>query len=178
MRHSLLRWAVCSLALAAVPPHPANAQTGAAAAAPRQISAHRDWAVYEITDSRGRVCFIYSAPTEQSGNYSRRDPPALMVARLPGRPVNEEVSVQPGYTYRDKSSVEVKVDGRPFTMFTHGEHAWTRSNDEDRALINAMKAGATMTVRGTSVRNTYSLDTYSLSGFTAAYEAMRSGCGA
>jgi hypothetical protein len=31
-------------------------------------------------------------------------------------------------------------------------------------------------VRGTSTRRTYSLDTYSLLGFTAAYEAMVNAC--
>ena len=72
--------------------------------------------------------------------------------------------------------MEAKVDGRPFKLFTEGEHAWTRTNDEDRALIGAMKAGASMTVRGTSVRNTYSMDSFSLSGFTAAMDAMRAAC--
>jgi Invasion associated locus B (IalB) protein len=173
MRHAL-RWVVILLALAAVPPHLTHAQTGSAA--PKQISAHRDWSVYEVTDSRGRICYMASEPTAQSGNYSRRDQPAVLVARLPGNPATEEVSVQPGYAYLKSSPVDLKVDGRPFKLFTDGEHAWTRTNDEDRTLIAAMKGGVSMTVRGTSIRNTYSLDTYSLNGFTAAYEAMRAAC--
>ena len=68
--------------------------------------------------------------------------------------------MQPGYAYLKSSSVDVKVDGRPFKLFTDGEHAWTRTNDEDRTLIAAMKGGVSMTVRGTSIRDTYSLDTY------------------
>jgi Invasion associated locus B (IalB) protein len=172
MRHPL-RWASIVLAMAALPLL-AEAQTGDAV--PKQISVHKDWAVYEVTDSRGRICYIASEPKDQSGNYSRRDPPALLVARLPGNPPTEEVSVQPGYAYLKGSTVEAKVDGRPFKLFTEGEHAWTRTNDEDRALIGAMKAGASMTVRGTSVRNTYSLDSFSLSGFTAAMDAMRAAC--
>ena len=39
-----------------------------------------------------------------------------------------------------------------------------------------MKRGTDMTVRGTSTRNTFSLDTYSLLGFTAAYDAMIEAC--
>ena len=105
MRH-LPCWAVMLLALAAVPPISAQAQTGAAA--PKQISAHRDWSVYEVTDSRGRICYIASEPTAQSGNSQRRDPPAVLVARLPGTPASEEVSVQPGYDYRKNSSVDVR----------------------------------------------------------------------
>ena len=172
MRHTL-RWASIVLAMAAAPPL-AHAQTGDSV--PKQISVHRDWSVYEVTDSRGRICYVASEPKEQSGNYSRRDPPALLVARLPGDPPPEQVSVQPGYSYLKGSVVEAKIGSRTFRMFTDGEHAWTRTNDEDRTLIEAMKAGATMTVRGTSVRNTYSLDTYSLGGFTAAVEAMRAAC--
>lgn len=172
MRHTL-RWASIVLAMVVVPPL-AHAQTGDSV--PKQISVHRDWSLYEVTDSRGRICYVASEPKEQSGNYSRRDPPALLVARLPGSPPPEQVSVQPGYSYLKESVVEAKIGGRTFRLFTDGEHAWTRTNDEDRALIEAMKAGASMTVRGTSVRNTYSLDTYSLSGFTAAIEAMRGAC--
>ena len=168
-----LRWASLVLAMAVVPPL-AHAQTGDSV--PKQISVHKDWSVYEVTDSRGRICYAASEPKEQSGNYSRRDPPALLVARLPGDPPPEQVSVQPGYSYLKASVVEAKIGGRTFRLFTDGEHAWTRTNDEDRTLIEAMKAGATITVRGTSIRNTFSLDTYSLSGFTAAVEAMRAAC--
>jgi hypothetical protein len=168
-----LRWASLVLAMAVVPPL-AHAQTGDSV--PKQISVHKDWSVYEVTDNRGRICYVASEPKEQSGNYSRRDPPALLVARLPGNPPPEQVSVQPGYSYLKGSVVEAKVGGQTFRLFTDGEHAWTRTNDEDRTLIEAMKAGASMTVRGTSIRNTYSLDTYSLSGFTAAVEAMRAAC--
>jgi hypothetical protein len=70
----------------------------------------------------------------------------------------------------------VKIGNREFMLFTRGEHAWTKSQEADQALINAMKRGSNMTVRGTSLKGTYSLDTYSLLGFTAAYEAMVNAC--
>ena len=86
MRH-LLRWGTIALTLAALPPIAALAQT--AASAPKLISTHKDWSVYEVTDSRGRICYAASEPTRQSGNYSRRDQPAVLVARLPGSPPSE-----------------------------------------------------------------------------------------
>ena len=167
MRHSL-RWA---LVLSTLPVAlPASAQT------PRFVGTHSDWTVYEVSDSRGKVCYIASEPTSQEGNYSRRGNPAALVARLPGDPPSEQVSVQPGYAYRKDSAVDVKIEGRDFELFTEGEHAWARTDADDQALIDAMKRGVRMTVRGTSTRGTYSLDTYSLNGFTAAYEAMRGAC--
>lgn len=152
-----------------------QAQT-AAAQTPKFLSNHRDWTVYEVDDPKGKICYIASEPSGQEGNYTRRGNPAVLVARLPGSPPSEQVSVQPGYTYRRGSTVDVRIEGNSFELFTQGEHAWARTDDDDRALIDAMRRGLTMTVRGTSTRDTFSLDTYSLNGFTAAFEAMRNAC--
>ncbi len=171
MRHSL-RWVVMALAVLVVAPQAGRAQT--AAAVPKQVSVHRDWSVYEVTDSRGRFCYLASEPTAQSGNYSRRDPPAALIVSLPGQS-GQYLTYHPGYSYQKGTKVRVTIDGRPFELFTDGDDAFS-FNADDESIIAAMKRGSSMTVRGTSTRSTYSLDTYSLSGFTAAYEAMRSSC--
>lgn len=153
-------------------PSPAQAQT------PQFLGSFRDWNVYRFSDNGQAICYIASEPKKQEGNYTRRGSPAVLVTRRPDSAGVDEVSVQPGYSYLEGSEVEVEVDrNSTFLMFTRGEHAWTKSEDEDRQLINAMRRGNDMTVRGTSVKNTYSLDTYSLLGFTAAYNAMDDSCG-
>ena len=148
----------------------------AAAQTPEFLGTHRDWNVYAFTDDSQKICYMASEPKKQEGDYTRRGNPAVLVTRRPGSPAVDEVSVQPGYSYLEGSEVEVSIGGRKFMLFTRGEHAWTKSEDADQALINAMKRGNDMTVRGTSTRRTYSLDTYSLLGFTAAYQAMVDAC--
>jgi hypothetical protein len=149
----------------------------AVAQSPQFLGSHRDWYVYRYQDGDQTICYMASEPKKQEGNYTRRGNPAILVTRRPAPRVVDEVSVQPGYTYMDGSEVEVEVDrNRKFLLFTRGEHAWTKSEDADRSLINAMQRGTDMTVRGTSTRNTFSLDTYSLLGFTAAYDAMVEAC--
>ena len=151
--------------------------SGAAAAqTPEFLGTHRDWNVYAFTEDSQKICYMASEPKKQDGDYTRRGNPAVLVTRRPGSPAVDEVSVQPGYSYLEGSEVEVEIGGREFMLFTRGEHAWTKSEEADQALINAMKRGSDMTVRGTSVKRTYSLDTYSLLGFTAAYEAMVEAC--
>jgi hypothetical protein len=148
----------------------------AAAQTPEFLGSHRDWNVYAFTEDSEKICYMASEPKKQEGDYTRRGNPAMLVTRRPGSPAVDEVSVQPGYAYLEGSEVEVDIGGREFLLFTRGEHAWTKSEEADQALINAMKRGSEMTVRGTSVKRTYSLDTYSLLGFTAAYEAMVDAC--
>jgi invasion protein IalB len=143
---------------------------------PQFVGSHRDWNVYKFQDGDQTICYIASEPKKQEGNYTRRGSVAVLVTRRPGPRVAYEVSVQPGYTFMDGSEVEVEVGKAKFTMFTRGEHAWTPKEQDDKQLISAMKRGTDMTVRGTSSKGTYSLDTYSLLGFSAAYDAMAGAC--
>lgn len=143
---------------------------------PEFLGSHRDWNVYAFTEDGQKICYMASEPKKQEGNYTRRGNPAVLVTRRPGPRAVDEVSVQPGYTFLEGSEVDVTIGNRKFVLFTRGEHAWTKSEEEDEALIAAMKRGSEMTVRGTSTKETYSLDTYSLLGFTAGYEAMVGAC--
>lgn len=159
-----------SLGLLVATALPAFAQT------PQFVASHRDWTLYQVDSPSGKVCYIASEPAKQEGDYKQRGNPAVIVARLPGDPPTEQVSVQPGYAYKKASSVQVDLGNRKFELFTQGEHAWARNDVDDKALIEAMRRGSSMTARGTSVRDSYSLDTYSLAGFGNAYQAMRDAC--
>lgn len=73
--------------------------------------------------------------------------------------------------------VEIQVGTLKERLFTQGESAWTVDKDTDKRLVQAMIKGSTMTVQGTSARGTTTKDTYSLSGFTRAYQAINQACG-
>lgn len=148
----------------------------ALAQSPQFLGNFRDWYLYAYDDSAGRTCYIASKPTKEEGNWQRRGPAAILVAKLPIQDSSAQVSVQPGYSFKSGSTVEVKIGNQTWHLFTQGEHAWANTDEEDRAIIQSMQRGSTMTVRGTSTLDTFSLDTYSLLGFTAAYNAMRDAC--
>ena len=61
-------------------------------------------------------------------------------------------------------------------MFTEKEFAFVKDRAAELKLINAMKRGSTMTVKGLSARGTLTTDSYSLSGITAALKRMDQEC--
>lgn len=148
----------------------------AVAQSPKLVDSFRDWNLYTY-DGAEKLCYIASEPKKSTGTYKKRDAPAVLVTRLPGNSVSEEVSVQPGYTYKKDSTVKVSIDGgKPWSFFTQGGHAWANSTADDKAIIQQMRKGSEMKVDGTSTLNTTSSDIYSLAGFTAAHEAMAKVC--
>lgn len=161
---------VLALAMSLALPLTASAQT------PFSLGSYTDWNVWELDENGQKICYIVSEPKKQAGTYTRRGKPAVLVTRRPGPQVTDEVSVQPGYTYLEGSFVNVTVGQSTFALFTRGPHAWTKDETEDRTLIKAMRDGSTMTINGESSKNTTSTDTYSLLGFTKAFDAMVAAC--
>lgn len=140
------------------------------------VERFRDWSLYVHEDVNGKICFITAIPIKQEGNFSRRSQPRLFVTQFGGDRLRQEVSVDPGYAYRKGSTVEAQVGDSRFELFTEGNRAWARNAQDDSRLIEGMRRGDQIQLRGISTRDTWSLDTYSLAGFSAAHRAMTETC--
>lgn len=135
------------------------------------------WSAYSYNGPRGMVCYLYSQPKKESGDYTQRGDTYIQVADRPKEKIANELSVTAGYPYKKGSEVSLEIDGGKFGLFTDGETAWARDAKTQNAIVAAMRAGKTLVVRGTSSRGTLTTDTYSLSGFTAAITAANRACG-
>lgn len=151
---------------------------GAAAAQQKDLGTFRDWSARSYQESGQKICDIFSKPKKEEGRYTRRGDVFAFVVYRPQEGQRNEVSFEIGYTFKQDSELRATIGGRTFELFTDGGGAWLRTAAEDDSMVAAMKAGSTMIVRGTSSRGTATKDTYSLSGFTAAMNAIVKECGA
>lgn len=140
------------------------------------IGTHGAWTAYSYQEDSGIVCYMASEPTKAEGNYTRRGDIFALVTHRPAENAFDVVSVVAGYPYEENSDVSVAIGSRSYDLFTHGERAWARDEDTDKNIVQSMIRGSTMVVKGTSSRGTLTTDTYSLSGFTAAHEAVTNAC--
>jgi hypothetical protein len=153
-------------------PLPAAAQTQAT-----ELGTHRSWSSYTYPESGSKVCFMASKPTKSLPAGARRGEIYAMVTHRPGQNSRGVVSFVAGYTFKSNSEVELTIGNQRFSLFTDGDTAWARDDTADRAILQAIRAGASMTVVGTSSRGTKTTDTYSLAGSSAALEAINKACG-
>lgn len=146
------------------------------AAGAKAVASFNDWSAHVISGKSGKICYMHGVPKKSEGKYTTRGDTYLQVThRTKPRAVNE-VSITAGYPYKKDSEVTVAVDGKKFELFTDQDTAWARDAAGDTALVAAMRAGTTMVVRGSSTRGTLTTDTYSLSGFSAAHNAIGKAC--
>ncbi len=149
----------------------------ASAQTPEHLGKHRDWDAFTFMEDGAIACYIASRPTKEEGQYSARGDVYLLVTHRTGDNTRDVVSIVTGYTYKEDSVTEAQVGSSTFSLFTVGDTAFSRNEEDDQRLVAAMKAGIEMSIRGTSARGTETLDTYSLRGFTAAYNEASAACG-
>ena len=135
------------------------------------------WEAERKGKDKSKTCYIVSFPRKKEGKYTRRDPTYLVVAHRPGERVFKEVSIEAGYNYKPDSVVTVQIDGnQTYKLFTRDRNAWPTNPAADKAMVNTMKRGRTLVLKGTSSRGTPTTDTYSLTGFTRALTKIDKDC--
>jgi hypothetical protein len=132
-----------------------------------------DWNVFINPDTDSQMCFIASKPIKQIPSSKSWDPTFYITTF--GEASNEP-SVSAGYNYKNETQASIKILEYTFLLSTNGQGAWLGTVKEEEKLIDAMKKGASMVVKGESEFNTLTTDTYSLKGVTRSILEMNKLC--
>ena len=118
-------------------------------------------------------CYIVSAPTKEEGDYTKRGDVYVLVYRINKSP-DQIVEISSGYNYDESKPVIVKIDQTSFKFFSKEDSAWTK--EEDKKVILSMQKGIKMIIQGYSFKGTLTTDTYTLKGFTSAFNKLSKDC--
>lgn len=147
------------------------------ASEPRLIGTFGSWSAYVFLENNNKVCYMAAKPQKAEGKYSSRGDIFALITHRPAEGSKNVFSYATGYPYKDNSEATVSIGGRSFSLFTQDDMAWAPDPAQDNALAEAIKAGSSMVVKGTSTRGTLTTDTFSLSGSSKAYDTISKECG-
>jgi invasion protein IalB len=170
--------------LAAVAPLFLAAFMGIAAAAPAPaeqpnlLGQFGDWSAYSAAPGGKKVCFALAKPkSSQTVPPNRpRDPSYMFVSTRPAENVRNEVSVIIGYPFKPASDATAEIGATKFAMYTQNDGAWIKNVAEEQRLIDAMRKGSDLTIKGVSGRGTQSTDQFSLKGLAQALDRADQEC--
>jgi invasion protein IalB len=149
-----------------------GAGTAAAAAndQPTLLGQYGDWGAYTASPGGKKVCFALAKPkSSQTTPAGRsRDPAYMFVSTRPSENVRNEVSVVIGYPFKPSTEATVEIGQAKFAMSTQNDGAWIKNTAEESRMLDAMRKGADLTIKGTSGRGTQSTDQFSLKGLSEA----------
>ena len=137
---------------------------------------YKMWESQFVVEGKSKICFAVSMPTKMSPKNLNRAESRIFVTFGPGDGVSNEISITNGYPFSKKSNVNVNVGNAQFKFETKGKFAWMTGLDDELKMIRAMKKANKAQVIGKSSRGNKTKDTYSLMGFTDAYNSARKNC--
>ncbi|PZQ13575.1 MAG: hypothetical protein DI565_13590 [Ancylobacter novellus] len=145
---------------------------------PTQIGEFKDWNAYSAPVKGGKVCYALATPQKSRRRAAQAPEGAyFFISNRPQDGVTNEVSVMPGFQLKAGSEVELTVDGATFKMFTRGDGAFMGNNEDQAALVEAMRGGRRdLTIEATPARGRKSTQSYSLAGISAALDKINQDC--
>ena len=100
----------------------------------------------------------------------------MFVSTRPADNVKNEISVIIGYPFKTSSDATAEIGNTKFAMYTQNDGAWIKNVAEEARLVEAMRKGAELTVKGSSGRGAQSVDQYSLKGLSQALDKVEQEC--
>ena len=191
-RHQTVLALVAAIAVTCLGSHHAAAQAPAkpaakpaaapAAAAPASqptlLGQFGDWGAYTASPGGKKVCFALAKPASSKTTPPNRprDPAYMFISSRPAEKVRDEVSIIFGYGFKPNADASIEISGAAYAMYTQADGAWVKNAAEETRLVDAMRKGADLTVKGTSAKGTASTDVYSLRGLPEALNRVGQEC--
>jgi len=167
----------------AAAPKPASAAPATTASAPSGdaptlLGQYGDWGAYSANPGGRKVCFSIAKPKASQTNPAgrKRDPAYVFISSRPAENVRNEVSVIIGYPFKASADATAEIGADKFAMYTLNDGAWIKNVAEEARMVDSMRKGSDLTVKGVSGRGTESSDSYSLKGLSQALDRVTQEC--
>jgi hypothetical protein len=156
-------------------------QSGAASAdttkagKPSQLASYGDWGVFLAQGEKSKTCYALATPKDRAPPGLKRDPAYVFIANRPGENVREEVSIIMGFPMKEGSG-RAEIAGSGFALIAKGANAWIKNQAEEAKFVDALKKGAKLIVKASSLKGHVTTDNYSLAGLAQALERVEKEC--
>ena len=144
---------------------PAQAEKPAQqASGPQRLGTFGEWTAATHTEGGSKICYAFTRP---DGNANA----LLTVTHRPqGR---DQVALRLGRAFPRNAEVTVDVGDKDLNFYTAGDNAFAR---DGRATVTAFRNGRDAVAKSPAANNRSTTDTFSLQGFSAAYDAISREC--
>ena len=136
----------------------------------------KNWTAQNTNINGQQVCYAVSSPIASDPKTLNRAESRIFVSFRANDKIQNEISVTSGYNYKASSKVNLAIEKREFNFETEDNFAWLIKYEDEISLIELMRKFTQAKVTATSVRGTKTIDTFSLNGFSDAYEAAKKKC--
>ena len=165
-------------------PKPTPAQAKRAAATPAGsgqaqallLETSGKWQAFSSQQGRTKVCYALSKAESRVPVNLKEVEGLLFVSSRPTEGVRNEISLVMNFDLKEDVEHQAIIGSERFAMVAKGQNMWLKNPAEEPRMLDALRKGAGLEVKGTSKRGNPTADKYSLSGMNQAVKRAEDAC--
>lgn len=134
------------------------------------------WQAFSSQQGRAKICYALSKAESRSPANLRDVDGLLFISSRPGENVRNEISFVMNFDLKEDVEHQAVIGEERFALVAKGQNMWLKNPAEEPRMLDAMRKGAALEIKGTSKRGNPTSDRYSLAGITQTVKRAEDAC--
>ncbi len=161
-------------------PNAALAQRAATASAGQAqamlLESAGKWQAFTSQQGRSKVCYALSKAESRLPANLKDVEGMLFVSSRPAEGVRNEISFVMNFPLKEDVEHQAIIGEERFALVAKGENMWLKNPAEEPRMLDSLRRGTSLEIKGTSKRGNSTSDKYSLAGITQVVKRAEDAC--
>ncbi|WP_248306700.1 hypothetical protein [Bosea sp. AAP35] len=134
------------------------------------------WQAFSSQQGRTKVCYALSKAESRLPANLKDVEGLLFVATRPTEGVRNEISFVMNFDLKEDVEHQAIIGSERYALVAKGQNMWLKNPAEEPRMLDSLRKGAALEIKGTSRRGNPTTDKYSLSGMSQVVKRAEDAC--
>ncbi|CAD5282996.1 conserved exported hypothetical protein [Bosea sp. 62] len=134
------------------------------------------WQAFSSQQGRTKICYALSKAETRTPANLKDVEGLLFISSRPGEGVRNEISLVMNFDLKEDVEHQAIIGAERFALVAKGQNVWLKNPAEEGRMLDALRKGAGLEIKGTSKRGNATSDKYSLAGISQIVKRAEDAC--
>jgi hypothetical protein len=134
------------------------------------------WQAFSSQQGRSKVCYALGKAESRSPANLKDIEGLFFVSSRPGEGVRNEISFVMNFEVKEGVEHQAIIGNERFALVAKGQNMWLKNPAEEPRMLDALRKGSGLEIKGISKRGNPTSDKYSLAGISQIVKRAEDAC--
>jgi invasion protein IalB len=134
------------------------------------------WQAFSSQQGRSKICYALSKAESRTPANLKDVEGLLFISSRPGEGVRNEISLVMNFDLKEDVEHQAIIGSDRFALVAKGQNVWLKNPAEEGRMLDALRKGSGLEIKGTSKRGNPTSDKYSLAGISQIVKRAEEAC--
>ncbi|PZU86575.1 MAG: hypothetical protein DI527_19820 [Chelatococcus sp.] len=134
------------------------------------------WQAFSSQQGRSKVCYALSKAESRLPANLKDVEGMVFVSNRPAEGVRNEISFVLNFDLKEDVEHQAVIGSERFALVAKGQNMWLKNPAEEPRMLDALRKGSALEIKGTSKRGNATSDKYSLAGMSQTLKRAEDAC--